>query len=63
MSMPPEPPERLAEILLEILALSKPRTSQSESARDSNQNELFDPHCTGEQSQCGDQEDNNRQRP
>ena len=33
MSISPEPPERLAEILLEILALSKPtRTSQSESA-------------------------------
>jgi hypothetical protein len=63
MSMPPEPPERLAEILLEILALSKPRTSQSESARDSNQIELFDPHRIGEQSQCGDQEDSNRQRP
>jgi hypothetical protein len=35
MSVSPEPPEGLAEILLEILALSKPiRTSQSESARE-----------------------------
>jgi hypothetical protein len=63
MSTPPELPERLAEILLEILALSKPRTSQSASAGDSNQIELFDPHCIEEQSQCGDQEDSNRQRP
>jgi hypothetical protein len=62
MDMLPEPPERLAEILLEILALSKPGTSQSESARDSDQIELFDPHCIGEQSQCGDQEENNPQR-
>ena len=32
MNVSPEPPERLAEILLEILALSKPtRSSQSES--------------------------------
>jgi hypothetical protein len=61
MSASPEPPERLAEILLEILALSKPRASQSESARDSNQIELFGPHCTKEQSQNGDQEDHNRQ--
>jgi hypothetical protein len=64
MSMSPEPPERLAEILLEILALSKPtRTSQAESARGSDPIESCDPHCIGEQSQCGDQEDSNRQRP
>jgi hypothetical protein len=64
MSTSPEPPERLAEILLEILALSKPeRTSESESARDSDPIELFDPHCTKEQSQWGDQGHNNRQRP
>jgi hypothetical protein len=61
MSASPEPPERLAEILLEILALSKPRASQSESARDINQIELFGPYCTKEQSQSGDQEDHNRQ--
>jgi hypothetical protein len=64
MSMPPEPPERLAEILLEILALSKPIwTSQSESARDSNPIESCDAHCVKEQSQRRDEEDNNRQRP
>jgi hypothetical protein len=61
MDMLPEPPERLAEILLEILALSKPGTSQSESARDSDHIELFGPHCTKEQSKNGDQEDDNRQ--
>ena len=64
MSMPPEPPERLAEILLEILALSKPeRTSESESARCSDPIELFDVHCVKEQSQRRDEEDNNRQKP
>jgi len=55
MSMSPEPPERLAEILLEILALSdSTRTSQSESVSGS------DPI---EQSQRRDEEDNNRQTP
>jgi hypothetical protein len=64
MSMSPEPPERLAEILLEILALSKPtRTSQSESARGSDPIESCDAHCVKEQSQRRDEEDNNRQRP
>ena len=64
MSMSPEPPERLAEILLEILALSKPtRTNQSESARGSDPIELFDAHCANEQSQRRDEEDNNGQRP
>jgi hypothetical protein len=63
MSMSPEPPERLAEILLEILALSKPeRTSQSESVCGSDPSELFDPHCVKEQSQSGAEEENNRQR-
>ena len=62
MSMPPEPPERLAEILMEILALSKPeRTSEAESVRDTDQIELFGPHCSKEQSQYGDEEDHNRQ--
>jgi hypothetical protein len=62
MSMPPEPPERLAEILLEILALSKPtRTSQSESAGDSDPIESCDAHCMKEQSQWGNEEDNNGQ--
>jgi len=63
MSMPSEPPERLAEILLEILALSKPRTSQSESARGSDPIESCDAHCVKEQSQRRDEEDNNRQKP
>jgi hypothetical protein len=64
MSMSPEPPERLAEILLEILALSdSTRTNQSESVSGSNPIELFDPHCIKEQSQRRDEEDNNRQRP
>jgi hypothetical protein len=64
MSMSPEPPERLAEILLEILALSdSTRTSQTESARGSDPIELFDAHCAKEQSQRRDEEDNNRQNP
>ena len=64
MSMPPEPPERLAEILLEILALSKPeRTSESESARCGDPIELFGAHCVKEQSQRAHEEDNNRQKP
>ena len=64
MSMSPEPPERLAEILLEILALSKPaRTSQSESDRGSDPVESPDARCVKEQSQRIEEEDNNRQRP
>ena len=64
MSMSPEPPERLAEILLEILALSdSTRTSQSESVSGSDPIELFDALCVKEQSQRRDAEDNNRQRP
>jgi hypothetical protein len=64
MSMPPEPPERLAEILLEILALSKPTAaSQSESVSDGNPVESCDADCVKEQSQRGDEENNNRQRP
>jgi len=64
MSMSPEPPERLAEILLEILALSdSTRTSQSESVIGSDPIELFDAHWAKEQSQRRDEEDNNRQRP
>jgi hypothetical protein len=61
--MLPEPPERLAEILLEILALSKPtRTSHSESAG-SDPVESCDTHCVKEQSQRGDEEDNNLRGP
>ena len=64
MSVSPEPPERLAEILLEILALSKPtRTSQSKSAHGSDPIESCDAHCVKEQSQRRDEEDNNPQRP
>jgi hypothetical protein len=52
MSESPERPERLAEILLEILALSNStRTSQKECERDSDPIELFDAHCLEEQSQ------------
>ena len=61
MSMSPEPPERLAEILLEILALSKPeRTNEAESARCSDAVELSDAHYVKEQSQRRDEEDKNR---
>jgi len=64
MSMPPEQPERLAQILLEILALSdSTRTSQSESASRSDPIELFDAHYVEELSQRRDEEDNNWQRP
>ena len=64
MSVPPEPPERLAEILLEILALSNPtETSQSESARGSDPIENFDARPVEEQSQRTKEEDNTGQRP
>jgi hypothetical protein len=64
MSMPPKPPERLAEILQEILALSNSApTSQSESVSGSDPSELSDAHHVGEQSQPRDAEDNNRQTP
>ena len=64
MSVSPEPPERLAEILLEILALSNSTgTSLSESARGSDPIELFEAYCVKEQSQRRDEEDNNAQRP
>jgi len=61
--MSPKPPERLAEILLEILALSKStRTSQSESAVGSDPIELSDVECVKKQSQRKDDEDKNGQR-
>ena len=64
MSMSPEPPERLAEILLEILALSdSTRTSQPESVIGSDPIELFDTPGVKEQAQRRDEEENNRQRP
>jgi hypothetical protein len=63
MSVSPEPPERLAKILLEILALSdSTRTSQSESVSSSNSSELSDAHWVKDQSQRRDEEDNNRQK-
>jgi hypothetical protein len=64
MSLSPEPPERLAEILLEILAMSKPTgTNQSESARGDDRTESFDADYVKEQAQRRDEEDTNRQRP
>jgi hypothetical protein len=64
MSMPPKPPERLAEILQEILALSEStRTNQSESVSGSDRIESLDEQRIKEQSQRRDEEDNNRQRP
>jgi len=64
MSMSPEPPERLAEILLEILALSdSTRASQPESVMSSDPIELFDAPGVKEQAQRRDEEENNRQRP
>jgi len=63
MSVSPEPPERLAEILQEILALSKPaRTSRSESARCSDPSENFDAHRVEEQSEARNAEDDTSQR-
>jgi hypothetical protein len=62
MSMPPEPPERLAEILQEILALSNSTpTSQSESDSGSDPSELSGAPPVKEQAQRRDEEDNNRQ--
>jgi hypothetical protein len=64
MSMSPKPPGRLAEILLEILALSdSKRTSQSESVSGSNPIQSCDAHCVKEQSQREAKEDNKRQKP
>jgi hypothetical protein len=52
MSMPPKPPERLAEILLEILALSdSTRIDQSKSANGNDSIELLDARFTKQQSQ------------
>jgi hypothetical protein len=63
MSVSPEPPERLAEILMEILALSQPtRRSQSEIARGSDPIEDFDAHRVEEQSQRTKEKDDTGQR-
>ena len=60
MSVSPEPRERLAEILLEVLALSKPaRTSQSESASGSDPSELSHAYRVEEHSQRRAEEDPN----
>jgi hypothetical protein len=62
MSLPPKPPERLAEILQEILALANSiPTKQSESVSRSDPIELVDSNHDKEQSQGGDQENRNRQ--
>jgi hypothetical protein len=64
MSVPPGPPERLAEILLEILALSNSTPKdQSESVSGRDPIELSDAHCVEEQSQRRNQEGNARERP
>ena len=64
MSVSPEPPERLAKILQEILALSNStQTIQSESARGGDPTESFDAHCVKDQTQERDEEDDDRQRP
>ncbi|HMF45897.1 MAG TPA: hypothetical protein VKE29_04425 [Candidatus Udaeobacter sp.] len=61
MSTPPKPPERLAEILQEILALSDPtRTNQSESVSGSDPIENVDAHGVEEKSQQTKEEDNTR---
>jgi hypothetical protein len=64
MSLPPEPPERLTKILLEILAMSKPTsTNQSESGCGDDRTESFDADYVKEQAQRRDEKDTNRQRP
>jgi len=64
MSTPPKPPERLAEILLEILALSdSERPSPLESVSDSNPIESSDSHCAKAQSRRIDGEENNARTP
>lgn len=64
MSASPEPPEPLAEILLEILALSQPtRRRQSKIARGSDPIEDFDAHRVEEQSQRIKEKDDTGQRP
>jgi len=63
MSVSPEPPQRLAEILQQILALSKPApTGQSESASGRDPSENFDAHCVEEQSEARNAEADTSQR-
>jgi len=64
MSMPPKPPERLAEILQEILALSDSTgKSQSESVSDGHQGELPDAYGVRELPGRRDEEGNNPRKP
>jgi hypothetical protein len=64
MSLSPEQPERLAEILMEILALSRPtQTNQSKSASYSDCSENFDGHRVEEQSQHTKENDGTGQTP
>ena len=64
MSMAPKPPERLAEILQEILALSDSTgKSLSESVSGGQQGELPDAHDVRELSGRRDEEGNNRKEP
>jgi len=64
MSTPPKPPERLAEILLEILALSDAaQTSKSESASGSDPSENFDAPRVEERLQPRNEKDNTPPRP
>jgi hypothetical protein len=62
MSIPPKPPERLAEILQEILALTEStRTSESESVSDGDPVESIDSRGGKERSQRREEEDNDGQ--
>jgi hypothetical protein len=62
MNVPSKPPERLAEILMEILALSNSaRTNRSKSANGRDPGASTDNHGVNENSQRRDEEDNNRQ--
>jgi len=62
MSVSPERPERLAEILLEILALSNSTPpSQTECEHDNQPIELLDTDCLKEHSHRKDEEGSNRQ--
>jgi hypothetical protein len=64
MSMPPKPPKRLTEILMEILALSDPtRGSESESPGGSDPIENLDPYRVEEQSQRKKHKDSPRNVP
>jgi hypothetical protein len=64
MSMSPEAPEPLAEILREILALSNStRTNQSEIGDGIDPIQVFDAQCVKDTSQRKGQEGSSGQRP